>query len=143
MVTILPGTLDHIIMDPSEVEVVVGETQTFSAAGFDQYDNIVKITPVWGSTAGTMLGNTLIAQTTPTKGIVTASNQGINGFTNVTVTLDKLHHIVVNPTYIEVTVSVSQVFTAIGYDYYNNILDIELTTFEWSANVGVMIDNTL
>jgi hypothetical protein len=56
-VTVEPGPLFAIDVDPDPAEVWVANDQQFTATGYDEYDNVVAITPVWSVTdpdAGTI-----------------------------------------------------------------------------------------
>ena len=57
-VTIEPGPLDRIKLTPSNITTEVGTTTTFSAIGYDLYDNIVILTPTWDVTGGGTLAIT-------------------------------------------------------------------------------------
>ena len=62
-----PGPLDHIILNPAAPELSLGDSQTFSANAFDTDDNLITDAQfVWvcDQAAGTIAGNILTAGTT-------------------------------------------------------------------------------
>jgi hypothetical protein len=71
-VTIVPAELDHIIISPDYIEIMIGRTIEFSASGFDKFNNTVSIKPNWYSNIGVMNGSTLTAQNQPGEGFVSA-----------------------------------------------------------------------
>ncbi len=91
-VNVLPGPLDHIMVTPADVEVIAGEYQAFNAMGYDRYDNILPIEPIWETDVGTMEDNQLKAQNFAGYGIVSAVVDLIEGNANVTVKLNESTH---------------------------------------------------
>ncbi len=92
VVTILPGPLDHIIVIPSEITVIAGETQLFEAFGYDIFGNAVLINVTWDTDVGSMENNLLNTQKFAGKGTVTAEVDGIIGSANVTIILNASKH---------------------------------------------------
>ncbi|MBI2077495.1 MAG: Ig-like domain-containing protein, partial [Euryarchaeota archaeon] len=88
-VTLTEGALDHVHTTPTPVTLTVGDTQTFTAAGHDQYHNAVSITPAWSVASGVGSidsGSGLYtAGTTSGTGTVRASAGGKTGDASVTV----------------------------------------------------------
>lgn len=84
--------LTTIVITPSDVTLDPGETQMFTATGYDQYGNLFDGAPyTWTTDAGTLtvLSGTsarLTAGTTSGTGFtVTASSNGVDGVANVTI----------------------------------------------------------
>jgi hypothetical protein len=140
VVNVEPGPLARISLTPESVEVHAGEVREFEAIGYDKYNNLVEIDPIWYSSMGEMVKNVFTAHTTTGTGQVSAVFLGIIGYANVTVIPSELDHILVIPQYIELIVGGQQEFSAIGYDKYDNSIEISP---EWSTDVGVMNDNIL
>jgi hypothetical protein len=140
VVTIMPGPLHNIVVTPDSVEIIVGETLEFEAAGYDHYGNIVSIAPIWYSSVGAMTQNIFSAGTKVGIGVVTATYAGINGISNVTIIPRELNNIIITPPVIEVIVGGTHEFYAVGYDIYNNIIEISP---QWSTDVGTMTGNVL
>ena len=91
-VTVLPGSLDHIVVEPHDIAVIAGEFQIFNAIGYDKFNNEVFIAPSWSTNVGIMVDNILHVQNFADTGIVTASVGEIIGNANVTVELNASTH---------------------------------------------------
>ena len=141
-VTVTAGSLYVITVSPSNPPVAVNGGQTFTAQGYDQYNNAVNITPTWSiasgqSAAGSINSSTGVftagtAANTFSNAIVAASG-GKTGTASVTVTGGSLNSITVSPSNPPVAVNGSQTFTAQGYDQYNNPVS---ATYTWSIASG-------
>jgi hypothetical protein len=153
-VTVLPGLLASITVSPPSSSLAIGAQQTFTAVGYDDYDNIVPITPTWlvvsggGTvdasgvfTAGTVAGtftNTVVAR-------VGSGCGGINGRATVIVAPGALTTVTVSPTNPSLFGPQSKQFTATGYDASNNVVAIP-GTLVWSvtpSTIGTIDDSGL
>ncbi len=139
-VNIIPGSLDYLIVSPSSISIEVGKTSGFSAFGYDKYNNIVPVDPVWTSTAGTMAGPLFTAQTRVSQGYINATVTDISGSATVTLIPGPLHHITISPAEIEVVAGMTQDFEAEGNDQYDNIVAINPV---WYTDIGTMAVNKL
>ena len=142
VVNIVPGALDHIVVTPNPMDVMAGETQPFTATGYDANDNTVSIAPVWSTDAGTINSTTgmLTAQTAVASGRhVTATVGSVTGAAVVNIVPGALDHIVVTPNPVDVMAGETQPFTAVGYDANNNVVSI---TPVWSTDVGTINSTT-
>jgi hypothetical protein len=140
-VTVLPGLLASITVSPPSSSLAIGAQQTFTAVGYDDYDNIVPITPTWlvvsggGTvdasgvfTAGTVAGtftNTVVAR-------VGSGCGGINGRATVIVAPGALTTVTVSPSNPSLFGPQGKQFTATGYDASNNVVAIP-GTLVWSV----------
>jgi len=144
-VTVVPAALDHIDVSPfSLLNCVAGTQHQFTATGKDVYNNTISgLAFNWTTDIGGIASSGLFtAQTTAGEsGYVKTSTGGKTCTANVTIIPDQLTHIVVTLTTANVTAGTTQVFTAVGYDQYNNA--IPGLVFTWTTNVGVMIGNSL
>jgi parallel beta-helix repeat protein len=138
VVTILLAPLSHIVVSPFLTSVVAGGTQTFTATGYDQLNNVMPgLTFTWMTNAGTMTGSTLTAQTTAGgMGVVIASSGFTMGFAFVTIVPGALHHIDVAPPTVNVVTGSQTLFTASGKDIYNNL--IPGLVYSWTTNAGTI-----
>jgi hypothetical protein len=153
-VTVLPGLLASITVSPPSSSLAIGAQQTFTAVGYDDYDNIVPITPTWlvvsggGTvdasgvfTAGTVAGtftNTVVAR-------VGSGCGGINGRATVIVAPGALTTVTVSPSNPSLFGPQSKQFTATGYDASNNVVAIP-GTLVWSvtpSTIGTIDDSGL
>ncbi|MCK5559937.1 MAG: FG-GAP repeat protein, partial [Thermoplasmata archaeon] len=140
VVNIIPEGLDHIIVSPNEANITVGTAQEFTAVGYDKYNNIVSITPIWESNIGSMENCVFNAPTKVGSGYVNASYSGLIGSAKVNITPGALDKIVITPSSVIVEVGKAQEFAAVGYDQYNNIITIEPV---WTTTVGIMYGSNL
>jgi uncharacterized repeat protein (TIGR01451 family) len=134
-VTIVAGPLSAIVVSPPTADVAAGTTQSFSAAGFDQYGNAVPITPAWTTNGGAIdSSGVFTAQTTASAGrLVTATDQLVSGAATVNIVAGPLHLIKLNPSSANIVAGTSLSFTASGYDQYDNGVPITPT---WATNGG-------
>lgn len=135
-VSIVTDQVTHIVVDPSAADVAAGATHDFTAAGYDQYDNVVTgLTFTWTTNVGTMAGPTLTAQTVAgASGYVRASYGLVSGIASVTIVPGALDHVDVTPSSLSaLPASVTQ-FSATARDVYGNA--ISGAVFEWSTTVG-------
>jgi transcription elongation factor Elf1 len=51
-ITITPGILETIQVTPSNITINIDQTQTFTAVGYDLFDNIVNFKPTWETNGG-------------------------------------------------------------------------------------------
>ena len=138
IVNVIPGPIDHISVIPNPVSVVAGGTRTFTALGFDSYNNLISgVVFQWTTDVGTInTGGTLTAQTTTAVGTVTATNGTVSGLAVVNVIPGPVDHITVTPDPVTVVVGDQQAFTAVAYDSYNNV--IPNVDFLWTTDVGTV-----
>ncbi|MCK4267120.1 MAG: DUF11 domain-containing protein, partial [Thermoplasmata archaeon] len=138
VVTVIEGALDHVIVVPDTVSIQVGNTQQFTATGYDVYNNtIAGVSFSWSTDVGTVDATGLFtAQTTPGNGVVEATNGSITGIASVDAITGDVDHIVVEPNPASVMVGETQQFTATAYDFYNN--EITGVTFFWSTDLGIV-----
>jgi hypothetical protein len=136
VVNITTGTLDHILVVPDPAMVAAGDTELFIAIAFDMYDNVISgVEFEWTTNVGTINPSGFFtAQTTPAIGFVTATNNSVNFSAVVIVIPGPVDHIIVTPDPATVTVGDTQLFTAIAYDVYNNVIPLGL--FLWTTDVG-------
>src|SRR5439155_13220693 len=80
-VTVSAAALASITVTPSPASIQAGQSQTFTAAGADQYGNAVTITPTW-SASSSDAGCANSATCSPTKAgtyTVTATSGAVSG----------------------------------------------------------------
>jgi len=135
IVNVVIGDLDHIVVLPDPANVMVGETQQFTAIGYN--NEITGLTFTWSTDLGIVNSTGFFtAFTTAQTGFVNATSGAVTGTANVTVMPGLAHRVVVSPTPVSVVVGTSQQFTALAYDVYDN--PIPSATFLWSTNLGVV-----
>ncbi|MEW6606507.1 MAG: PQQ-binding-like beta-propeller repeat protein, partial [bacterium] len=139
-ITVIPGTLTYIIINPASVTVLLFGTQTFTASGYDKYMNFIPgLIFDWNWTIGsiTVTKGTLtvfIAGTTGGIGSLTAFLGSITTSATITIKPGTLSYIVIYPSTTTVVVDSTRTFTAKGYDEFNNLIP-ELI-FNWGWTIG-------
>ena len=148
-VTVVAGPLASIRITPNGKTLVVSTTQQFVAAGSDAYGNtILPLTVTWTvapSTAGqatpagaltaTFRAGTLTGIYTDS---VRASSGSISGTADITVTPGALSRIGLVPQAVSLPISTSQIFTATGYDLYNNVISGLAMTWTAVSQAGAI-----
>jgi parallel beta-helix repeat protein len=135
-VRIIPDQLTHILVLPATINVTAGGVQDFSAAGYDQYNNIIPgLAFNWSTDIGTMSAGSLTAQTTAgATGYARATIGPVSGDAAVTVLPEALDHIVISPSSMIAVAGMSYQFTAAGKDIYENI--VPGLIFTWTTTAG-------
>jgi hypothetical protein len=137
--TITPGSLDHIAINPTNATVVIFSTQIFRAQGCDKYGNAINgLTYSWTT-------NVAADPSDSSKGVYTANHTSggytdaiqvtsgsVSGNAQITITAEELDHIVISPSNPSILRNSTQKFTADGYDKYGNV--INGLPFTWSAD---------
>jgi len=91
--TVRVRALDHIVVEPAEVTLGAGETQQFTATGYDQYGDPLDFAPTWTATGGDITPEGLYTATAEGTFDVIAWGLGpgglVNGTATVTVTTNR------------------------------------------------------
>lgn len=138
-ITVTPGALHHITVSPSHPTVDITASQTFTATGFDQFNNARSGDTIAWSVANATVGSINASTGVFTAGtvagtynnVVVAVSGAVTGNASVVVTPGPLHHIMVGPSHPTVGITASQTFTATGFDQFNNARTGD--TFTWSV----------
>ncbi|MCL6512463.1 MAG: Ig-like domain-containing protein [Anaerolineae bacterium] len=149
-ITVVPGPLARIELNPPSPSLSVGQQQSFSATGYDAFNNVVSgLTFDWQAkpAAGTLLASgpttaTFRAGTTPGTYFdgVTATADGITGGADIIVRTGSVASVVVEPPSATLRVNESQLFTASVRDAFGNpIPGLGVT---WQAPEGGMLTST-
>ncbi|KKL60359.1 hypothetical protein LCGC14_2206110, partial [marine sediment metagenome] len=138
------GPLHHVVVTPESATLHIGESQQFTARGYDANGiSVPNLTFSWsgGEGAGDLSSDGLFtaAALSGWKTITAAETQtDISGTAQVRV-IPSLHHITVTPDPVTLKVGDTQSFTATGYDAQNNVVPIT-PTWSVTGNIGT-IDN--
>ncbi len=86
-VEIIPDQLTHIVVSEPMIDVVAGSTESFTAIGYDQYENAVPdLDFTWATNVGIMTGSMLTAQNaSDVTGYVRATSGQVYGDASVTI----------------------------------------------------------
>jgi hypothetical protein len=142
-ITIKPGDLSRIEINPKTTSITAGQTLTLTATGYDNCDNIIEPLSIeWsafekagqfsspGKFVGTKTGNWLIT--------ARAEGTPIQDKMELEILPGKLSTLIVSPSETEISAGNKIQFSVKGYDQYSNI--IEPLTVEWSMQGGGDID---
>jgi hypothetical protein len=150
-VTVLPGSLASITVSPSSDTLAIGGHKTFTAVGYDDYDNVVPITPQWlvvsggGSidSSGVFTADTVAGTFAQTVLARQGSGCGaINGRATVTVLPGALTTVTISPSNPSVFAGTTQQFTAAGTDSYGNAVEITPTWLVIGPGGGTIDGNS-
>jgi len=144
-VSLTPGMLKYIQIQPATGNVTVNCQLQFTAQGYDDFDDPIETDITWavhnsgGSinqeglfTAGAIAGT--FADT------IHAISGEVTATATVVVTPQILDHIVLTPTETSIIAGAQQQFSAQGYDADNNLMTVD---FSWQVvNGGGTIDQT-
>ncbi len=127
-VTIVPGPLVRVELNPPAVSLAVNQAQTFSAAGYDAFGNFIPgLAFEWNATAGTVVTTGLAtaifrAGTTPGTYFagVTARADDVTGGADIVVRAGSVAAVVITPVTATLNVNAEQLFTASVRDEFGN-----------------------
>jgi uncharacterized repeat protein (TIGR01451 family) len=140
LVNIMAAPLNRIAVSPSAVTMTVGTTRTFSASGFDRYNNSVPITPTWTSNGGTISqSGVFTAQTAVAASrLVTATQGAISGTALVNLAPGNPYTLTLQPPTAVISAGTKITYTASALDVYgNSIGNITAgTTFSIASGAG-------
>jgi hypothetical protein len=133
--------LTSIIVAPATVNVEEGSCTTFTAQGFDQFNNPFPTTFTWLVSGGGTINNGYFCATTVGGPYTVSAKSGtITGTAQFTVTyLPVLTSIVVTPPTASVQVLNTVAFSAQGLDQFSKPMS---ATFEWSVSGGGSINSS-
>ncbi|HEV2034230.1 MAG TPA: LamG-like jellyroll fold domain-containing protein [Candidatus Dormibacteraeota bacterium] len=134
-----PGPLDHLVLTPASATITAGGSQSYTAKGFDQYNN--DLGNVTSATTFTIApdGSCTFASCTATVAgahTVTGTDGSATGTASLTVNAAGLNHLVLSPASATIIAGGNQSYTAEGFDQYNNDLGnvTSATTFTVAPN---------
>ena len=145
-VTVVPGPISNVVVEPSEVTMNIGVVQQFSFGAFDQFENeLAGVISSWivapdigsidsegvlitGTTAGEFPGAVQIE--------VVHGEAKVTGAADLDIRPDPLFSVNIEPVSAIVRPGATQRFTATGLDFFGNpIPDLD---FAWEATGGVI-----
>jgi hypothetical protein len=139
--TVNAGLLHHIVISPDSATIVAGDSQTYTAQSFDQFNN-----PISDVTASTAFSITLGADgswaaniyTSASAGtwVVTGSYSAITDTARLTVNAGPLHHIVISPDTATIAAGNSLAYSAQCMDQFDNLIVDVTTSTAFSIDAG-------
>ncbi|TLZ51687.1 MAG: hypothetical protein E6K18_04385 [Methanobacteriota archaeon] len=118
-----PPALARIDVTPPSATTDADTPVTFTANGFDQYEQPYASAPTWAATGGGIAGGMYTPSLTG-DWQVWANESGFSGSANVHVTPGALTRIDVTPPSVTITADDVQQYTATGYDAHDNVRPI-------------------
>jgi uncharacterized cupredoxin-like copper-binding protein len=134
-VTVKPGALSMISIDPSSATITVEQTLQFTAKGFDAKGNDISLKPTWDADIGSVSQSGLYTPGFLGNCKVTASQGSISATADVTVTPGKLKKVVMTPNNATLKVGDSVAFAVKGFDSKGN--ELTATSIAWSVSTDV------
>jgi hypothetical protein len=141
-VTIEPGSISEVIMEPLDVVLDIGATQHFLFKAFDEFGNEISNVPASWSIApdiGTIDVNGFLTVGTKAGSFpdavqveVIQGTESVSVMADVSVRPDPLATVEVDPSYVVVEEGATQLFTAEGFDQFGN--EISGLEFLWSGS---------
>jgi uncharacterized cupredoxin-like copper-binding protein len=133
-VTVTPGILNRIEITPSKATVKSGNTTDFDVLGFDSKNNEVAVESVkWSVENGFISSQGVFRAEKAGTWTVTAKAENLTGNAQVTVPHGELNKVTINPALASLKVGNSIVFTATGYDVYNNSWTLKNDELYWNV----------
>ncbi len=125
-----PPVLTSFAISPAGSQIVAGQSQLFSAQGYDQYGNPIASNITWATTApATIDANGLFTSTVTGSYDVSATDGFVSGVTSITVTeVLQLTTIEISPLNTTVNVGETVQYSAQGLDQFGNAIS---ATFAW------------
>lgn len=137
----LDGEIPHVILvDSPVVSSAAGESTQFDAIAYDAESNIIYTDITWEvDGGGNISGDGLFAAEFVGNWTIYANSSGISGVAHISVVPGSLHNIAISPMNHTMTTDDEAQFSAMGYDEFSNIVQINPT---WQASGGGTINNT-
>lgn len=143
-VTIVPGALADVRVDPAVVALTVGSHAVIEATALDEFGNAIPgLTMSWSYSQGTVLPTdddnamvVFVAPTEPGSVEVTVSVGGFEATVQVEVEAGDLDRIVLTPNHISVQAGESLELLASWEDLYGN--DLEEDEMDWDCTIGTL-----
>lgn len=118
--TVEPGPVDAIQIGPEAASIEAGQSQAFTAEGFDAFGNSVGVVEATYSMPGGSCAGAECSSDDVGDYVVTASFEGASDSATLAVTVGPLDYIIVSPSVAEIGAGESRGYSARGYDEYGN-----------------------
>jgi len=132
--------LTTIAFTTSLATTTAGTNATFVAKGYDQFGQVMTSTITYSVSAGaTISAAGVFASTTPGSYTVTAKSGTVTKTATITVSAGAVNTITVTATLASITSGLTQQYSAVAKDAYNNTVT---TNFTWAVSGGGTISAT-
>lgn len=148
VITLAPGPLSKIIVEPTDASVSAGNEQRFKAYGYDSWGNQTElISPEWivsnflGRLETDYLHEAVFTANTAGQGQIIVSAQGYEGRANLTVLPGEPKSLAIEPKTVTITAGSPYRFTGIGMDFYGN--KIENLKLQWQVTGEISMESSV
>ncbi|MDZ7700444.1 MAG: Ig-like domain-containing protein [Deltaproteobacteria bacterium] len=143
-VTVEPGPIHTVTIEPTSVQMRAGDVRDFVANGFDSQGNPLELPPVWTTSGdvGTFNEEGHFKATSTGSGFVTARMKNAIAVAQVKVSPGPVDRLALTPSTLELKAGSGAGFSAVAYDAYGNMTPADIT---WSLSaqksIGKMTDD--
>jgi hypothetical protein len=140
-VTVAPGRVHRLSLEPGQAQVASTTTQTFVAKGYDAADNEVPVDVQWAmsSKIGMIDPNGQFTGTQVGKGTLAAYTSGVMATADLAVTPGPVSLLFVTPQPVKAKAGEDIPFVAQGFDAHHNLIPTLQTDWHVAGEIG-MID---
>ena len=139
--TVNAGAASYIVISPDSAAIAAGNTQSYTAQSFDQFDNpIGDVTSTTTFTAdvaagGSWTNNTYTSEKAGTWN-VTGTYSGLSDLASLDVTASSASYIVISPDSAAIAAGNTQSYTAQSFDQFDNPIGDVTSTTTFTADVA-------
>jgi hypothetical protein len=139
-VTVSPGAVHRLALEPVQAQVASTTTQTFAAKGYDAAGNEVPVEVTWAmsSKIGTIDQNGQFTGIQVGKGTLVAYTSGVMATADLTVTPGPVSLVFVTPQPVQAQAGEDISFAAQGFDAHHNIIPTLQTDWQVAGKIGTI-----
>jgi hypothetical protein len=139
-VTVAPGAVRRLTLEPGQVQVASTTTQTFAAKGYDAAGNEVPVAVQWAlsSKIGTIDQQGQFTGTQVGKGTLVAYTAGVVATTDLAVTPGPVALVFVKPQPVQARAGEHIAFEAQGFDAHHNTIPALQADWQVAGQIGTI-----
>ncbi len=146
-VTLIPGQLSRIVIEPAETDLLAGSTAKFRVSGYDSWGNQIDLTSLeWSvfpnlGTVARDVGDpqeAVFTASTAGQGKLIARSYGHEGSADLTILPGELEFLSIEPKSLNIAAGSSHAFSVTGRDRYGNEIK-DPTGLNWQITGDVSI----
>ncbi len=143
-VTVAPGPVHRLELQPAQAQVASSMTQTFSAKGYDAVGNETPVDVEWAMSAkiGTIDQDGNFTGTQVGKGLLVAHASGIVATADLTVQPGPVALVFVTPQPVQAKAGEDVEFEAQGFDAHHNLIPSLQTNWQVAGKIGTIDTQT-
>jgi hypothetical protein len=143
-VHVIASSVSRIVISPGSYSMLAGESERFTAEGFDAYGNLnTTWTPLWNVTGNignvTQAGEFQALRNGTGRIVASDTASGVSGYATVSVSSSSLFALEINPSNETLLAGQTYFFQVMGYDAYGNAVQVENVL--WATNAGTLYVN--